>query len=141
MQKDAELCHGKWTAQKTKQQVALHTEIERQRHLTLRETFEHGDLSHLEDDALAARLRAARRVHARVKEEYERMTGEAVADSKGDTAAAKCFLKKTNERKELDKQLKINSDQLSRTTEILKNCKVDPERQGCSADCPEISTN
>jgi hypothetical protein len=134
MQKDAELCHGKWTAQKTKQQVALHTEIERQRHLTLRETFEHGDLSHLEDDALAARLRAARRVHARIKEEYERMTGEAVADSKGDTAAAKCFLKKTNERKELDKQLKINSDQLSRTTEILKNCKVDPERQGCSAD-------
>ena len=31
-QKDAESCHGKWTAQKTKQQVALHAEIERQRH-------------------------------------------------------------------------------------------------------------
>ena len=64
MQKEAELCHGKWTAQKTKQQVAMHTEIERQKHLTRRETFERGDLSHLEDDALAARLRAARRVHA-----------------------------------------------------------------------------
>ena len=34
-----------------------------------------------------------------MKEEYERMTGEAVADSKGDSAAAKCFLKKTNEKR------------------------------------------
>eukprot|EP00943_MAST-04B_sp_MAST-4B-sp1_P003890 g3890.t1 len=134
MQKEAELCHGKWTAQKTKQQVALHTEIERQRHLTRRETFERGDLSHLEDDALAARLRAARRVHAHIKDEYERMTGEAVADSKGDAAAAKCFLKKTNERKELDRHLKQNSDQLTRATERLRNCKVDPKRDGCDAD-------
>ena len=50
------------------------------------------------------------------------MTGEAVADSKGDSAAAKCFLKKTNERKELDKHLNVNDNQLARTTEILKNC-------------------
>lgn len=123
-QKDAEACHGKWTAQKTKQEVALHTEIERQRHMTMRTTFQKGDLSHLEDDALAARLRAAKRTLEKVRVEYTRMTGEAIADSKGDAAAAQCFLTKTTERKELTQKLKANGRQLTRASERLAACEV-----------------
>jgi hypothetical protein len=130
-QRDAEKCHGTWTAQRNKQEAAVHAEVERTKHMTLRSTFKKGDLSHLEDDALAARLRATRRTLEKVRAEYTRMTGEAIADSRGDAAASKCFLEKTQEREALGKRLQRNSQQLTRASERLSGCRVNPHMQGC----------
>ena len=67
-----------------------------------RRTFLKIDLIHLEDDALDARLASARSALAAVETEYKRMTGEALADSYGDTAAANCFHKKQQKRNALN---------------------------------------
>jgi hypothetical protein len=87
-EKAAEECEGKWTHQMRTTSERYRLEMARQKHLHARRKFVRGELIHLEDDALDARLSSAREALRAVESEYKRMTGEALADSYGDTAAA-----------------------------------------------------
>ena len=90
-----------------------------------RRTFLKIDLIHLEDDALDARLTSARSALAAVETEYKRMTGEALADSYGDTAAANCFHEKQQKRNALNERLKHISSNLIIVSRKLKICRND----------------
>ena len=118
-------CAGKWTHKKQVIGEKYRLEMVRQKHLHSRRTFMKDELMHLEDDALAARLASAREALNVVESEYKKMTGEALSDSYGDTAAALCFHQKSMERNNLNKKLEQVNDNVVIVKHKLDLCRSD----------------
>lgn len=89
------------------------------------------ELGHLEDDALASRLATARASLAAVESEYQRLTGEAIADSQGDTAAAMCFLDRTHKRNKIASEARLVANRIASVEAKMAKCRL--KNSGLSA--------
>eukprot|EP00946_MAST-07B_sp_MAST-7B-sp1_P001985 g1985.t1 len=123
-EKKAEACVGHWTVEQSSQAASMRAEMTRQKHLANRRKFLEDEFGHLEDDALAARLATARASLAAVEKEYQRLTGEAIADSEGDTAAAICFLDRTHSRNALAREARLVADRITSIEGKLAKCRL-----------------
>ena len=125
-------CIDDWTHKIQITSLNYRNEMIKQKHLNSRSIFLKNELIHLEDDALDARLASARNALAAVETEYKRMTGEALADSYGDTAAAECFYTKQKEREHINTKLQHLDKNLMVVSKKLKDCRLDHTK--CEGD-------